>query len=157
MTWRITLSEIHPYIRRTFLSTLRDWLIIVSKVRCQRCLRQCVYRDVISYSNSRATVYRKLVQRKSAVPWRVLLYSRIHVSMFRPTADVPPFYVRVNFVPRGSRVSELADRQLQTTLNIILQADLTERFCNWRSANLLMRDPLEYGCGKDKENVKKKS
>jgi len=28
----------------------------------------CIYNDVISYSISRATFYRKLVQRKSAVP-----------------------------------------------------------------------------------------
>jgi len=34
------------------------------------------------------------------------------------------------------------DRQPQTILNIILQADLTERFCDWRSANSLTRDPL---------------
>jgi len=43
-----------------------------------------------------------------------------------------------NVLCSGSRVSELADRQSQTTLNIILQADLTERFCNWGSANSLM-------------------
>jgi len=62
-----------------------------------------------------------------------LLYACICVSKFRPIADVPPFYVRVNFILMshvGSRVSELADRQSQTTLNIILQADLTERFCD---------------------------
>jgi len=78
--------------------------------------------DVISYSNSRAIFYRKLVQRKGAVPWRVFAYRSFDQSLMircftrQFCSNVPC---------SGSRVNELADRQSQTTLNIILQADLT--------------------------------
>lgn len=52
------------YIRCMSLFTLRDWLMIASKVCCNKDARgSCVYSDVISYSNSPATFYRKSVRR----------------------------------------------------------------------------------------------
>jgi len=73
----------------------------------------------------------------------VRAYSRIEVSTNRWCSAVLRTRQFCSTVPcSGSRVSGLADYQSRITLNIILQADLTEGFCDWWSANPLTRDPL---------------
>jgi len=42
---------------------------------------------------------------KGAVPWCVLLYARIRVSMIWPIADVPPFYASILFLCPMQRIA----------------------------------------------------
>jgi len=60
----------------------------------------------------------------------VRAYSRIEASINRWYSTVLRTRQFCSNVPcSGPRVSELTDRKSQTTLNIILQTDLTEQFC----------------------------